>query len=78
MAEMLLQSQTGKLQLLPALTSAWAVKVPFYGLRARGGYVVDCSWKNGKVIDFKIYSLKHEKLTVNVNGHLLSVDTTVK
>jgi len=77
-AEMLMQSQTGEIQLLPALPSAWAVKGSFFGLRARGGYVVDCSWINGKVVDFKIYSLKQEKLTVNVNGHLLSVDTTVK
>ncbi len=52
-AEMLIQSQAGYIELLPALPDSWK-DGHFKGLCVRGGGVVDAFWKEGQIRQFTL------------------------
>jgi alpha-L-fucosidase 2 len=68
-AEMLMQSHQGYIELLPALPREWE-EGHVRGLRARGGFEIDMSWSDHKVTRLKITSHAGNPLRVKVNGKM--------
>lgn len=67
-SEMLVQSQNGYIELLPALPAALS-SGSFKGLCVRGGAVLDLDWKDGKVIRIKLVS-KHDGASFMVKNFM--------
>ncbi|WP_030613583.1 glycosyl hydrolase family 95 catalytic domain-containing protein [Streptomyces fulvoviolaceus] len=68
MIEMLLYSRPGHLELLPALPDAWAASGSLVGAGARGGFVVDLRWRDGKPTEARIRSVGGRTTTVAYAG----------
>lgn len=76
-AEMLIQSHAGFIDLLPAWPDAWASAGEVSGLKARGNITVDFVWKDGKITKFKVTSLTPQRVKVKVNNQIKDVLTEV-
>lgn len=68
-AEMLLQSHTDEVILLPALPSAWK-SGEVKGLCARGGLVVDIAWSEGSLVSAQLYSPFKQKVRVRYGNQV--------
>ncbi len=74
-AELFLQSHEDFIELLPALPDAWKdgeVK----GLVARGGFVIDMKWKDGKLIKASLLSKKGGEPIIKYNGKRIQLKTS--
>ena len=65
-SEMLLQSQSGFIDILPALPALWR-NGGATGLRARGDVVVDVHWKNGRARTIRLVAGHGGRLTLRSN-----------
>ena len=72
-AEMLLQSHENGIDLLPALPDAW-LNGHISGLKARGGYEVDMTWTNGKLVSALITPAYSGKATIRYDNRMMVVD----
>jgi len=73
LAEMLLQSHAGFIELLPAIPDVWKPSGEVKGLKARGNFTVDMQWKDGKVTAYRISSKEPRKVKVKVNGMIKEI-----
>ena len=83
-AEMLLQSHTGVIHLLPALPKGWS-EGSVRGLKARGDYTVDISWKGNHLAESSIRAghdgtcrLRAAGFEISKNGQLQPMNTSAE
>jgi hypothetical protein len=77
-AEMLLQSQTGEIQILPALPKAWSTG-SVQGLMARGDFeIADMEWKDGRLSKLVVKSLAGGECRLRTDNALKTTVPGVK
>ena len=69
-AEMLLQSHDGFIDILPALPDAWP-SGEFDGFMARGGFKVSTKWEDGQVFSCRISGPEGKRFRVKINGKMI-------
>ena len=74
--EMLLQSQTGVIEVFPAIPEGWK-NVSFNNLRAMGAFIVSAEMKDGIVVSISVYSEKGGTLRIRSpkDGQVITMDT---
>jgi len=74
LSEMLLQSQNGVVQILPALPAAWP-DGEVSGLKARGNFEVAIKWRGGVAEKIMVKSLSGVPLNLSYSGNFNSMKT---
>ena len=75
--EMLMQSHSGYIELLPALPSEWQ-SGEFTGLVARGNFVIDCRWEHGRIAKVGIKAKANGVLKIKLPAHLIPNGATLE
>lgn len=73
-AEMLLQSHAGEIEILPALPKAWRNGY-VHGLCARGGFEVSIDWEGGKLKRLEVLSKLGNPCTVRYGDKIVAIET---
>ena len=75
-AEMLLQSHSNEIRLLPALPKAWP-QGSITGLRARGAVEVDIKWENGVLTEARLRPEKNLTLAIVYKDKRIEMDAEI-